>query len=385
MTVGLLLPLTGRAASFGRDLLAAAQMALFDLADSNYELRPYDTGGDIAQARSATAAALQDGVQVILGPLFSEAVLATADIARPIGVPVIAFSNNREIVGDGVYAMGFFPEDQVQRVVDYSYSQGLTQYSILAPDDQYGSRMVSALTQVAAGGREITDVAYYIDDTEALIETVKRLGRYDQRHQALLAQRRELAARNDEISRRALRRLEDLETLGDVGFEALVLPASSDEALRIAPLLAFYDIDPTQVKLLGTSLWDDPALGSEPSMVGAWFSAPSAATRERFFERFQRLYNRAADRRATLAYDAAALTIVLAQRAARGIEAEVDTDTNPFDIAALTAPSGFTGMDGIFRLRPSGLVERGLAVFEIGRDGAREIDPAPQSFDDFIN
>ena len=42
-------------------------------------------------------------------------------------------------------------------------------------------------------------------------------------------------------------------------------------------------------------------------------------------------------------------------------------------------------MDGIFRLRPSGLVERGLSVFEIQRDGAREIDPAPTSFDDFIN
>ena len=382
MTVGILLPLTGSAAGFGRDLLAAAQMAVFDLADSNFELRLYDTGGQVEQARTAALAAQQDGAQIILGPLFSNAVLAVADVARPANIPVIAFSNNREIVGDGVYAMGFFPEDQVRRIVDYSYVQNLTRYSALVPDDLYGSRMVAALNEnTGIGGRELTDVAYYQDETEALIDTVKQLGRYDERHQALLKQRRELAARGDEISKRALRRLEGLETLGEVEFEALLLPAGGEEVLRIAPLLAFYDIDPSQIKLLGTWLWDDPALRTEPSMAGAWFAAPPAATRQLFVERFKQLYERVPERRATLAYDATALTIVLAQRAARAN----DASSNKFTAETLTSPSGFNGMDGIFRLRESGLVERGLAVFEIQREGAREIDPAPTSFDDFVN
>jgi hypothetical protein len=258
----------------------------------------------------------------------------------------------------------------------------MTRFSILAPDDLYGSRMVDALNETTAdGGREVTDVAYYQDETQALSETVKRLGRYDERRQALLEQRRELEARGDEISQRALRRLEGLETLGEVGFEALLLPAGGEEVLRIAPLLAFYDIDPSQIKLLGTWLWDDPALRTEPSLAGAWFAAPAAATRQLFIERFKRLYERSPDRRATLAYDATALAIVLAQRAARANEA----GSTMFTAEALTTPGGFTGMDGIFRLRPSGLVERGLALYEIQRSGALEIDPAPKTFDDFVN
>jgi len=381
-TIGILLPLTGTAAAFGRDLLAAAQMAVFDLADSNFELRLYDTGGQAEQARSVAISARQEGAQIILGPLFSDAVLAVADIARPAGIPVIAFSNNREIVGDGIYTMGFFPEDQVRRIVDFSFNRGMTRFSALAPDDLYGSRMVAALNETAAdGGREVLDVAYYQDETQALIDTVKLLGRYDERREALLEQRRELEARDDEISKRALRRLEGLETLGEVEFEALLLPAGGEEVLRIAPLLAFYDIDPSQIKLLGTWLWDDPALRTEPSLAGAWFAAPPAATRQLFVERFKQLYERSPDRRATLAYDATALVIVLAQRAARANEA----GSNKYTAAALTSPGGFTGMDGIFRLRPSGLVERGLALFEIERDGAREIDPAPKTFDDFVN
>jgi hypothetical protein len=308
--------------------------------------------------------------------------VGVADVGKPAGIPVIAFSNNREIVGDGVYSMGFFPEDQVRRIVDFSFNQGMTRFSALAPDDLYGTRMVAALSETAAGaGREVTDVAYYQDETQALIDTVKLLGRYDERHQALLDQRRELEARDDEISKRALRRLEDLETLGEVEFEALLLPAGGEEVLRIAPLLAFYDIDPTQIKLLGTWLWDDPALRTEPSLAGAWFAAPPAATRNLFVERFKQLYERAPDRRATLAYDATALTIVLAQRAARANE----TSSNMFTAAALTSPGGFTGMDGIFRLRPSGMVERGLALYEIQRGGALEIDPAPKTFEEFVN
>lgn len=382
VTVGILLPLTGTAASFGRDLLAAAQMAVFDLADSNFELRLYDTGGQAERARGAAMTARQEGAQIILGPLFSDAVLAAADVARPANIPVVAFSNNREIVGDGVYAMGFFPEDQVRRIVGFSFNRGMTRFSALTPDDLYGSRMVAALNETAAGGgSEVTDVAYYQDETQALIDTVKRLGRYDERHKALLDQRRELEARDDEISQRALRRLEDLETLGEVDFEALLLPAGGEEVLRIAPLLAFYDIDPSQIKLLGTWLWDDPALRTEPSLKGAWFAAPPAATRQLFIDRFKQLHGRSPDRRATLAYDATALTIVLAQRTARANEASPEM----FTAAALTSPGGFSGMDGIFRLRPSGLIERGLAVFEIQRSGAREIDPAPTTFDDFIN
>lgn len=382
ITVAMLLPMTGSASAFGRDLRAAAQMAVFDLADANFELRFYDTGSQPDQAGTAALDARRDGAQIVLGPVFSESVGAAAAVTRPANLPLIAFSNNRDIVGNGVYAMGFFPEDQVRRVVNFGYRRGMTRFAALAPEGAYGNRMVAALNEtVAGGGGEVSDVAYFQDETQALTETVKQLGRYDERHRALVAQRRELAARNDEISRRALQRLDGLQTLGEVDFEALLLPASAEQALRIAPLLAFYDIDPDQVKLMGTWVWDDPALRTEPSLSGAWFAAPAAATRKTFIARFEKLYEHTPDRRATLAYDATALAIILAQRAARTNSATV----NPFDFAALTAPSGFTGMDGIFRLRPSGLVERGLAVFEIQRDGAHEIDPAPTSFTDIIN
>ncbi len=47
----------------------------------------------------------------------------------------------------------------------------------------------------------------------------------------------------------------------------------------------------------------------------------------------------------------------------------------------LTNPSGFAGVDGIFRFRTDGTTERGIAVLEI-RDGKVEVvSPAPTRFD----
>ena len=184
--------------------------------------------------------------------------------------------------------------------------------------------------------------------------------------------RARLAENDDPISKRALERLETLDTLGEVGFEALMLPEGGAQILQLAPLLAFFDIDPVQVKLLGTWVWDDPALGKEPSMLGAWFAAPPRASRLLFVERFRETFGRAPDRLATLAYDGIALAAVLAQNAGPG--------GNPYGTERLENPDGFAGVDGILRLHGTGEVERGLSVLEIGRDGPREIDPAPTSF-----
>jgi hypothetical protein len=47
----------------------------------------------------------------------------------------------------------------------------------------------------------------------------------------------------------------------------------------------------------------------------------------------------------------------------------------------LSSPSGFAGVDGIFRFAPDGVVERGLAVLQLDRRAIQVISPAPASFE----
>lgn len=384
--VALLLPMSGSQAPVGRDLTDAAQIALFDIAANNFQMLPYDTNGTPQGAARAAQQALAEGATMILGPLLSRSVSAVAPIARSRGVPVVAFSNDLTVAGNGVYTMGFVPQDQVRRVVDYARLQGIVRFASLVPNNDYGVAMMQALEYaVPRYGAEITDVRFYTFGDPAgaapirgmpvagAEQAARELADYDQRVAALERLRTQLKARDTAQAQAELKRLEIYQTIGEPDFEAILLPAGGDDVLRLAPLLAFYDVDPAVVRYLGTWLWDDPTIGAEPTMVGAWFAAPPPQARVDFIAAFERTYGRMPDRRATLAYDAVAMAAILAGRPG---------DRNPFSQRAMTVPNGFAGTDGIFRLLPSGIVERGLAVLEVQREGLTVRDPAPRSFGD---
>lgn len=369
--VALLLPLSGGSAAIGQSMLDAAQMAVFDAADDKFLLMPRDSKGAPDVAAAAARTAIADGAGLVLGPVFAAEAGAVKPVAGASGVPVVSFSSDWNVAGGGVWIMGFQPHEQVRRVVGFASQRGALRFGILAPGTAYGDAAVQALNQaVQQSGGQVVKVERYAAGATDLTETVKRLSDYEARKAALVAERTRLQSLGDEASLAALRRLSNAETFGDLPFDA-VLVAEGGAALReLTALFPFFDIDPGPVRLLGTGLWDEPGLGREPTLVGGWFAAPPVEGRADFESRFQQLYGYKPHRLATLAYDATALAAVLAKKSGR----------TGFTSQTLTDPNGFAGVDGIFRLLPAGVAERGLAVMEVTRSGSATIDPAPQSF-----
>ncbi len=377
--VGLLVPLSGMNAPLGQAMLNAAHLALFDWADERLEMVVHDTGDSPEGAQRAVQDAIADGAQLILGPLLAQGVRAAAPIARAAGVPIVAFSSDRSVAGAGVHILGFQPEADVRRVVGYARSRGHARFAALAPDNDYGRAVVAALREAAAaGGSAVTQVQFYDPNAADHTDLIRRFANYDARRQTLLAQRRELEARDDEVSKRALARLDRLQTIGELPFDALLLPEGGQRLQAIAALLPFFDVDPAKIKMLGTGRWDQSGLGAEPALVGGWFPAPTPETRAVFEKRYRETFGQAAPRLATLAYDAGALAAVLGQSGkAAGPDGKKVADFSP---AALTQGAGFAGSDGIFRLRPDGANERGLAVLQVLPNGTRTVSKAPESF-----
>lgn len=370
VAVAILVPLTGTGSDLGQALLDAAEMAAFDIGDANFTLLPRDTGGTPDGAAKAAADAIAAGAKIILGPLRAQEVAAVAPIAREAGVPVIAFSNDRTVAGNGVYLIGLLPRDQVDRVVSYAVSQGDTRFAAIVPDTPFGSAVTDALHQAAEqDNASVTAVETY-DPSTNMTDLVKRLGNYDARKAMLDQQIQELEAKGDEISRQAAERLKSAGASGDLGFDAIMIPEGGEQLRAIAPLLPYYDIDTDKVKLLGTSLWNDVSLGTEPSLHGGWFAAPDPGAKADFIDRFKILYGSEPSPLASLGYDATALAAVLA-RSPSGPD---------FSAAALTAAHGYEGVDGLFRFHPDGLSEYGLAVLQVQRGAFKVISPAPQAF-----
>lgn len=369
--IALLLPLSGDNATLGRALLDAAQLALFDVAGPRFTLMPRDTGGDAEGAAKATEAVIVEGAEIILGPVFSSAVQAAGEVAREREINVVAFSTDRSIAGNGIYLMSFMSAQQVDRVVAYATSQGLRRFASLAPATPYGDEVVNTLAQAAVrGGGEVVQVERYAPEDTEVMEPARRLAAYDARAAALKERRAELALSEEPADADELARLKKMETLGEVDFEAVLLPEGGARLRRIAPLLPFFDVDPGRVRFLGTGLWDDEQVGREPALVGGWFAGPDPELGKSFRSRFEAVFGYRPPRIASLSYDATALAAVLAS----GASAD-------FSAIALSDPSGFAGADGLFRFRPDGIAERGLAVLEVRPRGLRVIDPAPASFD----
>lgn len=378
--VGILLPLSGPQKNLGKGLLNAAQMALFDTAAENFELVPRDTQGTAEGAAVAAQEAIDAGAQLLIGPLFGHSVKAVKPIARHYDINVLAFSTDWSLAGGHTYIMGFLPFVQVQRVAEYASASGYKNIGILAPNSDYGNAVIAAYNSLAYRlGLNTATVARFPLDQSDVSLTIRSFALYDERHTEIEELKVPLISLaeefpNDTYIAKKIEQLEQEESLDRLPYDAVLLPVGGEQAISIANLLSYYDLDPDDIKRLGTGLWDDRGLASEAAMEGAWFAAPPPNLRENFVTRYKEMHKEAPPRIATLAYDATALAAILAAHGLR------HTGNPSYSKRDLTNPNGFAGLDGIFRFRPDGLIERGLAVLEFKDKKMQVIDPAPTSF-----
>ncbi|MEM6780386.1 MAG: penicillin-binding protein activator [Pseudomonadota bacterium] len=348
--VGILLPLTGPQAPMGQSMLQAAQLALFDMGYENFELMPRDTQGTPQGALQATSSAINDGAQLLLGPLLADNVRAAKGVASRRNINLIAFSTDWSLAGNNTYVMGFLPFAQVQRVTRYAAANGIRRMGVIAPADKYGDTVTKAFQQNAQANA---------------IAIVK-----DQRFNP---SERNLAPQLAEFAQSAPVNAAP-NAPQPVPFEGVFLPIGGSQAQLVASALSYYGLTPDKVRRLGTGLMDNEALARETNLNGAWFAAPSPRQRRGFEKRYEDTFGAKPLRLASLAYDATALAAVLA---ASGYQT---TGRPAFDRRSLTNPNGFAGIDGIFRFGRNGLVERGLAILEIRNGRIVEADPAPTTF-----
>ena len=335
--VALILPLSagGNAAVAAQSMKNAAEMALAEFLNPNLQLLIKDDSGSAQGAQAAAQQAINEGAEIIVGPLFAQSVSAVGQVARGRNIPVIAFSTDASVAAHGVYLLSFLPETDVRRIVDFAISRGKRSFAALLPDNAYGTVVEAAFQQEVSrrGGRVVALEKYPLDQAR-MAEAVRRVGQ----------------AANQ--------------------VDSIFIPDGADAVPQVVQALSASGVNLKRVQLLGTGLWDDPRIFSTAALDGGWYAAPESTGYRNFSGRYRARYGQDPVRTATLSYDAVALVAALVKT--QGLQR--------FSEQVLTNASGFAGIDGVFRFRPEGPNERGLAVLRVTPSGGQVVSPAQHSF-----
>lgn len=340
--VALLLP--GGSGDSGDEVVAtslkqAADLAIADLQGVRIDLRVYNTGASPAAAAQVAAQAVDEGAKIILGPVFANAANAVGVAVAPRGVNVLAFSNNTDIAGGNVFVLGPTFQNTADRLVSYAARSGRNRILIVrdrTPSGQLGARAIEAAAARAAAS--VVGTADYEFSQEGVVNAAS----------AIAAQAR------------------------STGANAVFLTADTAGALPLlTQLLKEQGLTAPTFQFIGLTRWDIPsATVALPGVQGGWFALPDPGLTAQFAARYQAAYGAAPPPIAGLAYDGIAAIGALVRSG----------NADALSGAALTQGSGFAGVNGVFRLRPDGTNERGLAVAQIQNSQVVVIDPAPRSF-----
>lgn len=334
--VALVVPLTGPGSAVGTALRNAAELAIEDFQKPDLQILVKDDRGSPDGAREAAQAAVADGAELVLGPLFATNVQAAAPVIRAAGKPLIAFSTDAGVAARGTYLLSFLPQAEVDRVVDETVAAGRKSFAAMIPETAYGNAVEAQFREaVARKGARLVAVERYPAGNPAP----------------------------------AVSRLSSLITGPGAQADALFLPDTPDGLATVAAALTKAGFSPARVRPIGTAVWNDPRLYTLPALQGGWYAAPDAAGFNGFAQRYQARFGAAPPRVATLAYDAVSLMAALSRQ--YGSQRFADT--------TLTNPSGFSGIDGTFRFRPDGPSDRALAVYEIRGGAPAVVSPAPRT------
>lgn len=359
--IALLIPLSGRYSKLGEGLLNAAQLAVFNLNEPNLILIPIDTKGTPYGAHDAAQQAISKGAKLILGPVFGASTKAISELATENNINVVSFSNDRSLAGSGVFAIGIRPEEQISRIVSFATNHGIEDFSALLPGNALGS----------ATAKELRETVEQKDGSSVLKTEIYRT---DRQGNAVKLDAHARSAYRAAITKKPKKDYdEELEAYNDNPIKyprGLVIPEGGRRLNEVTEILEKQNFETEKIQLIGSALWYEDENLQKPILNYAIFAAPPKDKRENFERKYFETYNKSPNNIASLAYDAVALAITLARL----------SNGQDFSRKAITNPRGFSGIEGIFRLREDGLSERGLAIIQIKDGEFFTVAKSPSSF-----
>ena len=337
LNVGVLLPLTGKASNVGLGMQNAMFMALDDLQSNRLTLKFYDTKSSKIGAEMAVEKAIDEGAQLILGPLMGEEVEGAASESLSANIPMVTFTTSPQVLQKGVYSIGLLNGEQVDRAISYAASKGRNKMALLVPDTNSGLNIVkAAIMSSIAKDVSLDRVGFYSAENVDFSMLVK------------------------EMSEQA-------------DFDTVMIADSGNRLKSLASMFAYNDIMYPDVLFMGTSAWDNTNLSKETILYHGVYPMVSKSYGTYFTDKYKETFGEQPKSIYSFAYDSVLLASVVAGKSDENIE------------STLTQNSGFIGVNGFFKILPTGQSYHSLEMVEVTKEGPKVVSKADNKESDYID
>ena len=368
--IGLLLPLSGKNSKIGASLLKASQLSLSKTKNKNIKLFIKDTENINKNIISSYYELINEGVDIILGPLFSKNIELIKPIALDEEVIMITFSNNTGMKSKNTFISGLTPENEIKEVLKYAIANGQDKFGVILPNNQYGNRSKNLIEKLLSENQgQLIKLVLYDSENPDFYKVAKLIANYDQRKLDLEKKLDELKKLNTLEAGKKYKLLKNKDTIGDLSFNSIYIGAENINHLSmLASILPYYDVDPKEVLYIGNSLWSHNIALKEPALEKGIFPDFSKINYTNYDKEYFKAFDQKPHKISSIAYDLI------------GLLSSLQTNNKDITIANIANNNGFLGTNGLFRFKEGGNIERSLSIYQIKDQQIEEVKKASLNF-----
>ena len=302
LKVGLLAPLTGDYKELGNSMLYSLQLALNEIGDDKVFIIPRDSGfNDKEKINLAIQEIKSEGANVIIGPISSD---DFDEIKKYNDITFISPSNIYPKFTNNVISVGISLESQLISLINFIKKQKKSKTIIMFPKNKYEDLVQSKLKDM---NLENVKIFKYNPDPQVLTGEIEILTNYSQRKRNLEIRKKMYEDKEDEQSIKAMERLDQLYTLGEVNFDSVIIIDFGNNLKSVLTSLVYTDVSQSKVLFTTVNQWFDESIFYENTIKSLYYPSINYREFKKYNQKYLKKFNILPNEITILTYDALGL------------------------------------------------------------------------------
>jgi hypothetical protein len=302
LKIGLLAPFSGEYKNLGESLLLSTQLALDEIDNKNIIIITRDSGSnDKDRLNIAIKEIIDEGVKVIIGPVSS---LYLTELKKYDDIIFISLSNKKPKISNNVINIGISLDSQLVAIEQLLIKEKKKKTIILYPKNNYEKFIDEKIKSLKLKNYKVFK---YNSDPRILTGEIEKLTNYSQRKKNLEKRKNILKKIDDDQSKKELKILERLYTLGSVDFDSVVVIDFGNSLKSVLSSLVYTDIDDKTVLIATVNQWFDESIFRENLVKNLYFPSVDMKLFRAYNENYFKTFEVKPDEISILAYDALGL------------------------------------------------------------------------------